>query len=166
MRTTVLVPAAAMVLGLICWSALPSSAAQLASVGKPAPQFSFTDLDGGRRTLGDFAGKPVFLNFFATWCPPCRLELPRIVKSYPAYKNTVVFIGLDQQESPDLVAPFVKQFSIRYTVGIDEGPAAAAFGVAALPESVFIDRHGVVRAIWRGYLPAGVFARDMALIAH
>jgi thiol-disulfide isomerase/thioredoxin len=146
--------------------ALPVSAEQIAEVGKPVPQFSFTGLDGNKITLQRFAGHPIFVNFFATWCPPCKLELPHIVKSYPAYKARVVFIGLDQEESPDLVKPFLKQYSIQYLVGIDEGQAGADFGVAAIPQSIFIDKHGVVRAIWRGYMPPKTFAQDMALITR
>jgi len=155
---------------LACAAALclasPAAAEQIAAVGKPSPQFSFTSLDGARLTSARFAGRPVFVNFFATWCPPCKLELPNIVKNYPAYKGRVVFLGLDQEESPDLVKPFLKQYSIQYLVGIDEGQVGADFGVAAIPQSVFIDKHGVVRAIWRGYMTPEVFARNMELISH
>jgi cytochrome c biogenesis protein CcmG/thiol:disulfide interchange protein DsbE len=146
--------------------AFPASAEQIAAVGKPAPQFSFTGLDGNKLSLQKFAGHPVFVNFFATWCPPCKLELPNIVKNYSAYKGRVVFLGLDQEESPDLVKPFLKQYSIAYQVGIDEGQVGIDYGVAALPQSVFIDRHGVVRAIWRGYMPPDIFTKDMALITR
>lgn len=146
--------------------ALPVRAGQIAAVGKQVPSFSFTGLDGDKITLQRFAGHPIFLNFFATWCPPCKLELPNIVKNYPAYKSRVVFLGVDQEESPDLVKPFLKQYSIQYLVGIDEGQVSEVFGVAAIPQSVFIDRHGVVRAIWRGYMPPKIFAQNMALIAR
>ncbi|MDQ6767327.1 MAG: TlpA family protein disulfide reductase [Candidatus Eremiobacteraeota bacterium] len=157
-------PLAVLSFAALLATALPAAGAQIASVGKPAPQFSFTSLDGNRLTLQKFAGQPIFINFFATWCPPCKLELPNIVKSYPAYKGRVVFLGLDQQESPDLVKPFLKQYSIRYLVGVDEGQVGADFGIGAIPESVFIDRHGIVRAIWRGYMPPSVFTKNMALI--
>ncbi len=156
--------AAACVLALAM--ALPAKAAQIAAVGKAAPQFAFTALDGARLTSSTFTGRPLFVNFFATWCPPCKQELPNIVKSYPSYKGRVIFLGLDQEESPDLIKPFLKQYSIQYLVGIDEGQVGADFGVAAIPQSVFIDKHGVVRAIWRGYMPPDVFARDMALISR
>ena len=147
------------------WAAMPAAAAQVAEVGKPAPPFSVSGLDGKKVTLAQFSGHPVFVNFFATWCPPCKLELPNIVKSYPSYKARVVFIGLDQEESPDLIQPFIKQYSIPYSIGIDQGEVGASYGVAALPQSIFIDRHGTIRAIWRGYMPPNIFQRDMALIA-
>lgn len=115
--------------------------------------------------LRQFAGHPIFMNFFATWCPPCKLELPEIVKRYPQYKDRVIFLGLDQEESPDLVRPFLKQYAIPYEIGIDQGQVAAVYGVQAIPQSVFIDKHGVVRAIWRGYLTPTKFAENMHLIA-
>jgi cytochrome c biogenesis protein CcmG, thiol:disulfide interchange protein DsbE len=162
MRVAIAAAAAIIVLA----AALPVHAEQIAAVGKPVPPFSFTGLDGNKVALQKFAGHPIFVNFFATWCPPCKLELPNIVKNYPAYKARVVFIGLDQEESPDLVRPFLKQFSIQYLVGIDEGQVSADFGVAAIPQSVFIDKHGIVRAIWRGYMPPKVFVQNMALITR
>jgi len=86
------------------------------------------------------------------------------VKNYPAYRGKVVFLGLDQEESPDLVRPFLKQYEIQYQVGIDEGQVGSDYGVAAIPQSVFIDRHGVVRAIWRGYMPPKILSQNLALI--
>ncbi|MBC5806369.1 MAG: hypothetical protein DLM53_12065 [Candidatus Eremiobacter antarcticus] len=144
--------------------AAPAYAGERAQVGKPAPQFVVTTVDGKKVLLRQFAGRPIFMNFFATWCPPCKLELPNIVKHYAEYKKDVVFLGFDQEETPDLVKPFLKQYGIRYTVGIDQGQVAASYGVAALPQSVFIDKNGIVRAIWRGYLPPATFLKDMQLI--
>jgi peroxiredoxin len=157
---TALVIVAAVALGQ------PARAMQIAEVGKPAPQFAVTGLDGKKLYLQRFAGHPVFVNFFATWCPPCKLELPNIVKHYPAYKTQVVFLGLDQEETPDLIKPFLKRYSISYLVGIDQGEVAAAYGVAAIPQSIFIDRRGIVRAIWRGYMPPKILAQNLALISR
>ncbi|MDQ6825313.1 MAG: redoxin domain-containing protein, partial [Candidatus Eremiobacteraeota bacterium] len=71
----------------------PALAGPMASVGKTAPAFAVTDVNGKKVLLRQFAGHPVFLNFFATWCPPCKLELPEIVKRYPQYKDRVIFLG-------------------------------------------------------------------------
>ncbi|MBV8340197.1 MAG: TlpA family protein disulfide reductase [Candidatus Eremiobacteraeota bacterium] len=154
----------ASLVALIVTSIGPSRAAQIAQIGKAAPAFSYTALDGKRQTSAQFRGRPVFVNFFATWCPPCKLELPNIVKDYPAYRGRVIFLGLDQEESPELVRPFLKQYEIQYQIGIDEGQVGADYGVAAIPQSVFIDRHGVVRAIWRGYMPPKILSQNLALI--
>ena len=145
---------------------IPAIAGPMASVGKPAPAFAVTDVNGKKVLLRQFAGHPVFLNFFATWCPPCKLELPEIVKRYPQYKDRVIFLGLDQEETPDLVKPFLTQFSIPYQIGIDQGQVAAVYGVQALPASVFIDKSGIVRAMWRGYLSPQKFVEDMKLITN
>jgi cytochrome c biogenesis protein CcmG, thiol:disulfide interchange protein DsbE len=157
---------AALVCAAVLVVVLPASAMQIAEVGKPAPTFAVTGMDGNKLSLQQFNGRPVFVNFFATWCPPCKLELPNIVKSYPTYKAHVVFVGLDQEESSDLLKPFIKQYSIPYAIGIDQGQVGAQYGVAALPQSIFIDKHGIIRAMWRGYMPPNVFARDMALISQ
>ncbi|MBV8670817.1 MAG: TlpA family protein disulfide reductase [Candidatus Eremiobacteraeota bacterium] len=154
----------ASLVALIVTSIGPSRAAQIAQIGKAAPAFSYTALDGKRQTSAQFRGRPMFVNFFATWCPPCKLELPNIVKDYPAYRGRVIFLGLDQEESPELVRPFLKQYEIQYQIGIDEGQVGADYGVAAIPQSVFIDRHGVVRAIWRGYMPPKILSQNLALI--
>ncbi|MBV8262695.1 MAG: TlpA family protein disulfide reductase [Candidatus Eremiobacteraeota bacterium] len=154
----------ASLVALVVTSIGPSRAAQIAQIGKAAPAFSYTALDGKRQTSAQFRGRPVFVNFFATWCPPCKLELPNIVKDYPAYRGRVIFLGLDQEESPELVRPFLKQYEIQYHIGIDEGQVGADYGVAAIPQSVFIDRHGVVRAIWRGYMPPKILSQNLALI--
>lgn len=137
----------------------------MAAVGKPAPAFAVTELDGKKVLLRQFAGRPIFMNFFATWCPPCKLELPEIVRRYPHYKDRVVFLGLDQEESADLLKPFLRQFAIPYTIGVDQGQVAAVYGVQAIPQSVFIDKNGIVRAIWRGYLAPQRFEADMQLIS-
>jgi len=154
----------ASLVALVVTSIGPSRAAQIAQIGKAAPAFSYTALDGKRQTSAQFRGRPMFVNFFATWCPPCKLELPNIVKDYPAYRGRVIFLGLDQEESPELVRPFLKQYEIQYHIGIDEGQVGADYGVAAIPQSVFIDRHGVVRAIWRGYMPPKILSQNLALI--
>src|SRR5579864_4343681 len=95
----------------LLWFA-PARADEMAAVGRPAPAFAATQLDGKKILLRQFAGRPLFVNFFATWCPPCKLELPEIVRRYPQYRKRVTFLGLDQQESPDLIKPFLRQFSI------------------------------------------------------
>lgn len=156
--------ATAFTVALTLFAAPVFAAGRLASVGQPAPAFALTDLSGRTIRSQQFRGKPLYLNFFSTWCPPCKLELPEIVKRYPQFKGKVAFLGLDQEESPDLLKPFLTQYGIRYAVGIDEGEAAGLYGVQSLPESVFIDRHGIVRAIWRGYIPPKMFLTDMALI--
>ena len=131
------------------------TAPTLARVGALAPDFTVKGIDGTRINLARFRGKAVFINVFATWCPPCKEELPQIVASYPKYSDKIVFLGLDEQEEAGQVTPFVKQFHIAFQVGLDPGTFAEKYEVGSIPESVFIDKYGVVRKIWRGFLPAG-----------
>ena len=144
----------------------PATAAGDHLIGRPSPSFVSTDLHDRKVLSVQYTGRPMLLNFFATWCAPCKRELPTLVKGYARFHSRVVFIGFDQQETPQLLQPFLRQYGVRYRVTIDQGQAAAAYNVATLPESVFIDRHGIVRALSRGYLTPQTFARDISLITR
>jgi thiol-disulfide isomerase/thioredoxin len=135
-----------------------------ARVGNVAPAFNLEDADGRQIDSRRFANRPMYINFFASWCPPCKQELPNVVRQYPRFRGRVAFIGVDEQESPAAVKAFLRRMRIEYPVGIDAGAAGAVYGVASLPQSVFVDRHGIVRRIWRGFMPPSVFAQSMALI--
>jgi cytochrome c biogenesis protein CcmG, thiol:disulfide interchange protein DsbE len=159
--------AAALIAGLV--AILGAQNAATASthfrVGQPAPHFAVDSLDGGKITSDKFQGRAVFLNFFATWCRPCKLELPYITKQYAQSSSGIVFVGVDEDESATAVAAFDRLMGITYTVGIDQGNVAAEFLIEVIPTSVFIDRHGIVRAINRGYLTAERLEQDLSLIS-
>jgi cytochrome c biogenesis protein CcmG/thiol:disulfide interchange protein DsbE len=142
-----------------------SADAKAARVGVQAPRFRIDALNGGNIDLARYRGKPVFLNFFATWCAPCKLELPYIVKAYPNYRGRVAFVGIDELDSPVEVKTFVKRMGMGYTIGIDQGEAAAEYLDGSIPVSVFIDSKGVIRAVNRGYLTPQRLLQDLGLIA-
>ena len=122
-----------------------------ARVGSPAPEVQLEALDGKRLSFAAYRGQPVWVNFFATWCPPCKDELPEIERRYQRlHGQGLVVLGVDQQETPALVKPFVARFGLRYPVVVDEGQGAITYDLTALPTSVFIDRGGVVRFIQVG----------------
>jgi len=152
-------------LAVLCGIGAPAAADQHVDVGRAAPAFRIQGLGGQSISLDQFHGRPVFVNFFATWCPPCKLELPFIVQEYPHYKNDVEFLGIDEQEAPDAVKAFVQHAGMSYTIGIDEGNVAAAYLVSAIPVSIFIDKQGIVRAVNRGYLTPQTLRQDLRLIA-
>jgi cytochrome c biogenesis protein CcmG, thiol:disulfide interchange protein DsbE len=134
-------------------------------VGKPARDAPLTTLSGGSTSLRSFAGHPVWLNFFATWCPPCKAEMPQIEARYRRlHPQGLEVIGVDQEETPDLIARFTRPYAITFPIVIDEGPAAAAYGVFMLPTSVFIDAHGIVRAMKTGQLSTDDMDKDLARI--
>jgi peroxiredoxin len=141
-----------------------SSAATAPAIGQPAPSFALKDIDGRPVTLAQYKGKPVFINAFATWCPPCKLELPGIVKAYPQYKDRIVFLGIDEQEDAELVMPFLKRFGITYQVLLDPGSFTEAYQVDSLPWSFFIDSSGVVRKISRGFMTPEQLKDNLAAI--
>ncbi|MDY6912410.1 MAG: TlpA disulfide reductase family protein [Chloroflexota bacterium] len=118
-------------------------------VGRLAPDFTLTTLDGASITLSDLRGKTVFINFWATWCPPCRAEMPDIEAIYQEYKDRdVEVIGVDLVKKPDSVRQLVQEGGYNWTFAIDStGEVANTYLVAGIPTSVFIDRQGVIHAI-------------------
>jgi cytochrome c biogenesis protein CcmG/thiol:disulfide interchange protein DsbE len=136
--------------------------AALNPVGKAAPDAPVTTLDGRPLRLSSFAGRPLWLNFFATWCPPCKAEQPSIEALYRRFRSQrLEVVGIDQDETPRLVAPYLQRYAISYPVVIDEGPAAAAYNVFDLPTSVFIDSRGVVRALKIGQMSPQEMSADL-----
>ena len=119
------------------------------NVGEAAPDFTLVDLEGNQVTLSDFRGKTVFVNFWATWCPPCRAEMPEIEAIYQEYKDKgVVVIGVDILESEDVVRQFVEQGGYNWTFVLDtSGEVAGNYKVTAIPISFFIDREGIIQAV-------------------
>lgn len=149
----------------IFFSARPAASEPIATVAAPAPEFRIDALDGMKIDFAEYRGRAVMLNFFATWCPPCKLELPYIVRAYPSFASRVAFLGIDEQESPSAVEGFARKEGMTYRLGIDQGNVAARYGVGAIPVSVFVDAGGIVRAINRGYLTPTLLRQDLGLIA-
>jgi peroxiredoxin len=117
-----------------------------ASTG-PAADFTLSDLEGRKVTLGPFLGKkPVLLVFWATWCPECKAAIPEInaLTTGPLAEKLQIF-GIDFRESREKVAQAVKSRGIRYPVLLDErGQAARAYGVVGIPTYVLIGREGFI----------------------
>jgi cytochrome c biogenesis protein CcmG, thiol:disulfide interchange protein DsbE len=154
------------VVALLLAGAGPPAAlgARTAQVGQAAPTFLVDTLEGGSIT-GSFGGKPAFINVFATWCPPCRSEIPMIVTESKQYQGRIAFLFVDEQEAPTRVKKFIQQFGLAPPIGLDEGQFAATYGVGALPESIFISRRGIVQLIYRGPIPANVLADELSKLA-
>jgi cytochrome c biogenesis protein CcmG/thiol:disulfide interchange protein DsbE len=113
-------------------------------IGKPAQPFTLTLFDGSTLRLKDLRGKVVFLNFWASWCPPCRAEARALEAAWRQYRDRdVVFVGLNIQDKEPDARAFVEEFDITYPTGIDLGSRIAVdYGVWGLPEAFFIDRDG------------------------
>jgi peroxiredoxin len=127
------------------------------SGGQPAPQFSLPNLDGKQVNLKDFANKVIIVDFWATWCGPCREEIPHFNKLYEDYRGKgfeIVGISMDT-EGPETIKKFAKDLRMEYTLLIGNENVAEDFGgVAGLPTTFIIDRKGNIVKKYRGFQPA------------
>ncbi len=114
-------------------------------IGKPAPAFTLTDLDGRVVGLEGLKGKPVVINFWSTWCPPCIVEHPVLLAGARRYAGQVEFLGVIYQDKPELIRSFMQQRGSWGPALIDpEVEVAIAYGVYGAPETFFIDAQGII----------------------
>ena len=139
---------------------VPRGSVQLGPLsGKPAPDFALKSLDGPVVHFGDYRGKTVLINLWASWCPPCLAEMPALQAAYEKYKDQgLVVLGIDyatQDNLPD-VAAFVAKFQLTFPILLDQSGSVSSlsYGMHGLPDSYFVDRAGVVRRIISGAIPA------------
>ena len=127
-------------------------------VGHLAPDFSLTTVSGEEVTLSEFRGRqPVVLNFWATWCPPCRAEIPFFQAASRKYNGQVVVLGVDDGEPRATVAPFVTEMGMTYPVPLDDKSVVSRrYRVNSLPSTYFIDRDGVVQKVHIGIINQAV----------
>lgn len=113
-------------------------------ISKPATPFALTLFEGGTLRLEDLRGKVVFLNFWASWCPPCRAEARTLEAAWQKYRDRgVVFLGVDTQDREADARAFLREFGVTYPNGRDAtGRIPIAYGVWGLPETFIIDREG------------------------
>lgn len=129
-------------------------------VGERAADFTLMDSNGDDLTLSDLRGKVVIVDFWATWCPPCRQEIPGFVALQKKYGDELVIVGVTLDDSWDPVHPFMKQYAINYPVVMGNPSVVRAFGnIDAIPTTFVLDREGVIRLKHRGYGPPDVFSK-------
>ena len=123
-----------------------------AIVNKPANDFTLTLLSGENFTLSDYRGTPVLINFWASWCPPCRDEAGDLENAAQIYQpKGVKFIGIDIQDKKSDAQAFMNEFGITYPVGQDvDGHISIDYGVGGIPVTFFIDKNGVISSRWVG----------------
>ncbi len=121
-------------------------------VNFPAPQLVLKDLSGKQVSFDDYRGSVILVNLWATWCPPCREEMPTLQAFYQKYKESgFVLIAIDQEETLEVVQPFVDEFGLTFPVWLDpDYEAQRKFNTMNLPSSYVIDRTGMVRLTWIG----------------
>jgi peroxiredoxin len=124
-----------------------------------APDWQLTDVEGKAMKLSDFRGKVVILDFWATWCPPCRVE---IQKKYADKGFTMIGVSLDR-EGPSIVKPFIAKFGMNYPVVMGNQKVAADYGgITAIPTTFIIDRQGFIVAGYQGFTMQSIFESVIA----
>jgi len=129
---------------------------------EPAPGIVIHELSGKITTMDDLKGKVVLVNFWATWCPPCRIEIPELIKLQEQHRDRLQVIGISEDEDPEQVQEFVKKTGINYPVVMATPELIAAYGgVPALPTTFVVDTEGRVVQRHLGLLSAEAYDREI-----
>jgi cytochrome c biogenesis protein CcmG, thiol:disulfide interchange protein DsbE len=158
--------AAALLLAALGWGLLhPSGGTSTATiVGRAAPDFTMRTLDGQTLKLSDYAGRPVVLNFWASWCSPCRQEEGPLKQAAQRWQGRVQFLGVDFRDSPDAARATQQRAGYPYPVGPASAGAPAAYGVQSPPETFFIDGSHTVVSRFLGPLDEGALDSHLQLM--
>jgi thiol-disulfide isomerase/thioredoxin len=132
----------------------PAAAVGPAQVGHPIANFSLTDLSGVTRSIADYQGRPVLINAWATWCPPCKAEMPALHEFYLKHKaEGFELLAINSGDSRAVVQRFIGQTGFTFPVLLDTDKAVLdGLGVNGLPTSIFVGRDGTVKTIHLGGL--------------
>jgi cytochrome c biogenesis protein CcmG/thiol:disulfide interchange protein DsbE len=120
--------------------------------GFAAPDFTLETMGGGPIRLSDLRGQAVLINFWATWCPPCRAEMPAIQRVYERYHDRgFTVLAVDLQESDAQVAAFIQELGLTFPILMDrDGSVFARYRVMGLPSTFFVDREGIIQEVTVG----------------
>ena len=136
---------------LIAGSLLSQGCSEDAPAKETAPDFSVLLFDGEHFQLGAYRGKPVLINFLASWCIPCREEIPILNQVYGEYTTDVAFIAIAVGDTEENAKKFVEKFGLSLPAGIDTtGEIEQAYGVYGVPTTLFIDKEGIISYLHSG----------------
>ncbi len=142
----------------------PSAAPAKSEARKPAPAWELKDVEGKVVKLSDFKGRVVILDFWATWCPPCRAEIPGFValqKQYGEKGLTIIGVSLDEK-GPKVVKPFMKKYSINYPIVMGDTKTQNAYGgIEGIPTTFVIDGDGMIVSKHVGFAEKSVFEKEL-----
>lgn len=137
------------------------------TVGSPAPDFELADVNTGQPVkLSSLRGKPVWINFWASWCPPCKVEMPIMKQVYAKYESRgLVIVGVDMREKVDEVKQFTATNGYDWTFVIDsDGQVTDRYFVSGIPSHYFIGKDGVINSIRVGEMTAGEMEENVSKI--
>ncbi|MGQ0804812.1 MAG: TlpA family protein disulfide reductase [Actinomycetota bacterium] len=142
------------------------ASAGVAEVGDPAPDFTLSTLDGGTVTLSELKGRPVIVNFWASWCNPCREEFPLLAEALDNHGDAdLAIIGVTYRDIDSDSRAFVDEFGATWPQAVDEDTdVARAFGVRAIPQTFFVDRDGNIAARVFGFSSERALEEPLAKI--
>jgi peroxiredoxin len=130
-----------------------SDSTSTVTVGFAAPDFSLTAIDGEEIKLSSFHGRPVMINFWATWCGPCIAEMPVLETRYEQYRPDLVILAISADEPGDKVREFVDEKGLTFSVLLDPGSHTQdLYHIDAFPTSFFVDGDGIIQAEYIGSL--------------
>jgi peroxiredoxin len=142
----------------------PLSSSPSPREGFLAPDFTLDTPDGSKVTLSELRGQIVLINLWATWCPPCRAEMPALENSYKQYKDSgVVILGVNvtNQDSEKDVPSFVEEFGLTFPILLDrDGSVSALYQLRGLPTTYFVNREGIIRTVVVGGPMSETFIRS------
>lgn len=168
MNRTVLIIGIAITLALVAvlFLGLGKDPAHIDSplIGRPAPPFALKAIDSGKTIdIGQLRGKPVVMNFWATWCVPCYQEHPVLVQNARIIGQDVQFIGVVFNDTEDKINAFLRQRGSAYPTLLDQqGKTAIEYGVGGVPETYFINRKGVIVAKFVGPMTTEILQANVA----
>ncbi len=166
-RRSVIPVAIVGLIGLFVWRTIRGAEVTPApSPNLVAPTFTLADLDGHPRSLESFRGRPVLVNFWATWCPPCRAELPELQATWRAHQSCLHVVGIvEDSGNAEDVRAFARGHGLEYPILMDDGSAGRAYGVATLPQSVLLDARGRIIGTFVGAVTRAGLERAFAELA-
>jgi peroxiredoxin len=145
--------------------AQPRNLAPEPAIGRPAPDFTLTTLDGQEFTLSELHGTPIVLNFWATWCGPCQREMPALQTASQRYDGEVIIVGVDQGEQAQVVEQYVDQLGVTFPVPLDEDATVTGrYNVRGMPTTFFVDADGIIRYTWTGEMNSVTLAEGISKI--
>jgi peroxiredoxin len=140
-----------------CKKAEEKTAAESGKESGKAPEFTFTSLQGSAMRLSELRGKVVIVEFWATWCPPCKEAIPELNKVSEKFRDrSVQLLGISVDkggDAPSRVSAFVKEHAVVYPVMVDNGSVNVAYGVSGIPVMFIIDKEGKVVKRHMGFFP-------------